>query len=116
MGKAKTAKPQQMTGKFKVGDKVTIKGISNVMSSTEKEVVGTTSTITKVGKYYYDCANNYQFYEEQLEIANPKINGHLWLIVDKDSGKALAGFGTRKYARFYKNFYPDNTKIVKYVF
>ena len=27
MAKAKTVKPQQMTGKFKVGDKVTITGI-----------------------------------------------------------------------------------------
>ena len=105
-----------MTGKFKVGDKVTIKGISNVMSSTEKEVVGTTSTITKVGEHYYDCANNYQFYEEQLKLAKPKLNGHIWLIVDKDSNKVLDGLSTRKDARCYKIFYPDNTKIVKYVF
>lgn len=116
MGKDKTAKPRQMTGKFKVGDEVTIKGISNVMPSTEKEVVGTTSTITKVRKYYYDCVNGYQFYEEQLKLAKYKLNGHIWLIVEKDTGKALAGHSTRKDARFYKNFYPDNTKIVKYVF
>lgn len=106
----------KMTGKFKVGDKVTIKGISNVMSSTEKEVVGTTSTITKVGEHYYDCANNYQFYEEQLKLAKPKLNGHIWLIIEKDTGKALEGFKTRERARCYKTTYPDNTEIVKHVF
>ena len=105
----------KMTGKFKVGDKVTIIGISNVMPDIADKVVGTTTVITEVGKYFYNCVNGIQFYEEQLIIAKPKLKGHIWLIVEKDTGKVLEGRDTRAVARMYKNCYSDRTEIVKYV-
>ena len=117
-----------MQSKFKVGDKVKVLSILGVDSDDYPEIVGKVFTVVNSNSDYprglYQLNNCvFSFNDDSLELDEPKaqqpsLNGHIWLIVNKKMSKVVEGFETRNEARFSKSFYdfPENFKIVKYIF
>lgn len=108
---------------FKVGDKVKVISIPGVDIDNHPEMKGRVYTIQqKCGKQLFiNDSLGFVFHAPNLKLVSEslELRGHLWLIVNKQSGKVIEGYETRKEARMNlsSNYdYRENFKIVKYEF
>lgn len=114
--------------KIKVGDMVKVLNIPGLCNEDYPEIVGEVFKVTRadVEEDSYSVENTssyFSYYARDLELQSPKaLNGHIWLIANKQTGKVIEGYQTRKEARenlMLKECQSDfkiNYKIVKYTF
>lgn len=109
--------------KFKVGDKVKVISIPGVDINDRPEMKDKIYTVKDVlTKYIYlNDSFGFVFHPPNLELVSKplKLKGHLWLIVNKESGRVVEGFETRARARHALSStydYWKKLKIVKYEF
>ena len=109
--------------KFKVGDKVKVISIPGVDINNHPDMKDKIYTVRDTwGKeIYINDSFGFVFHASNLESVSKSLTlkGHLWLIVNKESGKVVEGYETRKEARENLNSNYDfrkNFKVVKYEF
>lgn len=109
--------------KFKVGDKVKVISIPGVDINNHPEMKDKIYTVRdKWNKeIYINDSFGFVFHASNLELVSKslELKGHLWLIVNKESGRVVEGFETRARARYALSStydYWKKLKIVKYEF
>lgn len=110
---------------FKVGDMVKVLNIPGLDPTTCPEIVGKVFKViyADVERDAYMVESEYSFVyyanDLELQLQSPKaLNGHIWLITNKQTGKVIEVYRTRKEARenFCNYNNPPDLKIVKYTF
>jgi len=109
--------------KIKVGDKVKVISIPGVNIDNHPDIKQNTFTVVQIldGEYthYQLDSSDFVFGENDLEVVSRNINGHLWLIANRITGKVIEGYETRQEARDNLSltyFSPEKFNIIKYEF